>query len=134
VFASLSELSRSVQPEIKIRKQKIAKIESDFIKVGSEKRVRSLPCILFSRFIIFLQKFYTIFLAKKQGIIMGYQDMLIYSSIANIISILLKLSVICKRYGKDNGGMRSINKRKYSLIDQSSEKSMYLSSPLQLQS
>src|SRR5665647_147070 len=63
----LPESLISVQPELKKRKQKIAKMKSDFLKKnGNETETRSLPCILCNRFIIILQKvFKLIFLAKK---------------------------------------------------------------------
>ena len=35
--------------------------------------------------------------------IVGYQDMLIYSRIANIISISLKLHALTKKFEKDTG-------------------------------
>jgi len=73
------------------------------------------------------------FLAKKQERIVGYQDMLIYLSITNIINILLKLSVIVKSIRKILAVINLINKRKYFVIDQSSEKSIYFPSFPELQ-
>src|SRR5665647_240875 len=49
----LPESLVSVQPEPKIRKQKIAKMKSDFLKKNeNETETRSLPCILCNLFII----------------------------------------------------------------------------------
>jgi hypothetical protein len=111
--ALLSESSRSVQPELNIRKQKIAKRESDFIKGSDRKGISPLSCILCNRFITVLPKIFLFyFLAKKQEKIVGYQDILIYSSATNVISILLKLPAIRKKVmRKILAVMSSINER-----------------------
>lgn len=51
--------------------------------------------------------------------------MLMYLSVINTINILLKLLVSIKNIRKILTVMNSINKRKYSVIDQPGEKSIY---------